>query len=464
MAGGAAPVAPTPNTLGTLVSTEFNTGADKFKETSWVAKLAISLTGMAARADIENIDPVTGLVKSGPNTGRTARQVVEGALGTLATLEANYDPTNKLVRLKQQARNPGALAAGQSVDTLVASDPANADTIRGEAKNGLVDSFLTSARNFATLDADLVALQGGGKIDAALQGEIRTQAAIKVQEKVKGIMDRFNNGEIPTLQELEEVYNAETNPEVQTLLHTRIQEIRRTQDIFNAPGAGTATDRVINNALGGLNPPMRNIYRNILTASQTQMGLEQAAVTAKINKEQLEAEANNPNNLEIFAKRISNIVRFGGPALLVGLLVAGAGAGTGALISVGAGTAVGAGAWWGLGVGGGLGILGGIVRYSESGGLKDWRGLNTLHAATQSAIAEAQAKSSKYLVGSQMKELDYLKLLTEVAARGEMNRRGLRDTSQFEKLKKLMEINAGLGDNGAGLSQALNTVLTSQFS
>jgi hypothetical protein len=461
-------MATTPN-LQTVLTNEFNSGAEKFKESSWVARLAISLTGMAARADIENIDATTGLVKSGPNIGLTARQVVEGALGQLAVLEANYDPDNRFVRLKEQARNPGALPLGQSVDTLSADLPAKADEIRGAAKSGLIDGFVTSSRNFATLDADLAALQGAGKIDASLLGEVRTQAATKVQEKVKGIMERFDNGEIETLRDLEDIYNAEQNPEVQALLNARIVEIRRTQDIFNAPGVGSATDRVINNALSGLNPPMRTIYRNMLTTAQNQMTLETTAMNSKIAAEQAEVLANTPAGLEIFSRRVMNIVRYAGPAVLVSLLIAGAGAGTGALIGGLAGGSVAAavpGVWWGLGVGGGVGILGGISAYSESGGLKDWRSINALQPAAQAAIDAAAAKAGSYIAGNELKNLDYIRLLTEVAANGETIRRGLRDPQEVEKLRKVMRINAGLGDEESqgSISKALTAVLNSQFS
>ena len=95
--------------------------AQKVAEKDWAAGFRVSMTGIQARMDLEDVDPVTKLVRHGPNAGRSGNEVLTDAATALGTLQNEVD--TRVSRAVTEARDPGALGAGITLDTLTMRVP-----------------------------------------------------------------------------------------------------------------------------------------------------------------------------------------------------------------------------------------------------------------------------------------------------------------------------------------------------
>jgi len=433
--------------------------AQKVAEKDWAAGFRVSMTGIQARMDLEDVDPVTKLVRHGPNAGRSGNEVLTDAATALGTLQNEVD--TRVSRAVTEARDPGALGAGITLDTLTMRVPEKTKEIKDAAIDGLAEGFIGSNRDLATFNADLDTLVLNGKIDRQTANEAVMKANEKMAKKVNDKIVAYEKGEVKTLEELETFRDSMVNPELQNTLTTRINQYHHSQEIFRAPGVGTLTNRVINESLGTMNPPLRNIYRNVLTAAEHQLALEDTASNSEIIAQRAEVAAKSPDAWERFLNRTRNIIHYGGPALLIALMVAGIGAGTGAVLA--SSSVAGASALAGLGIGAGIGATVGGISWIMGGGYQEWRKLDAAEARSQADMDKFESKAGQLRMNNETKQLDYLGLLAEVATRGEGIGRNLRTEDDYKKLRTELMIGSGLGPKREELNAAISTVFNSQF-
>jgi hypothetical protein len=433
--------------------------AKEAAKTDWAAGFRVSMVGIQAKMDLEDLDTVTKLVLHGPNAGRAGNDVLDDAITSLITIQDEVK--NRDVRTVIQARDPGALPVGVTLETLKMRAPGKDADIKKAAVEGLSEDFLGSNRDLPTFNADLDGLVFAGKIDRQTANEAVMKANEQMVAKVKDATTKYESGEVKTLEELERLRDSMVNPELQQALTERINQYRHSREIFSAPGMGTLTNRVINESLGTMNPPLRNIYRNVLTAAENQLALEDIASNSEIAAQRAETIAKTPDAWEHFLNRTRNIIHYGGPALLIALVVAGIGTGVGAAMA--SSGVAGASALAGLGIGAGVGAAAGGINWIMSGGYREWRKLDAAEARSQADLDKFESKAGQLRMNNETKQLDYLGLLAEVATRGEGIGRNLRTKEDYEKLRSELMIGSGLGPKREELNAAISTVFNSQF-
>jgi len=419
---------------------------------SWVAGLMISMIGIRGKMDLDNVDPNTGLVTLGANVGATAEDIVNDAVTEISRMQDEYDPDKKAAKLKMQARSPWNLPAGQTLDTLKATDPTKATEIQEAAVDGLVDNFIGSTHTFAQEDAFLNGL--GPRIDIATATRAKEKSMLEINRKVAEITTKYEKGEITSIDELITLRDQTINPELKSSIDTKIQEYTRAKDLFTSPAGGNLTTAVLNQALTSMTPPLQNIYRNIITQAETQLTRATTASLAEIAAQRAETAANNPDANDIDMSYFKNIIRYAGPAVLIALLCTGAGAGIGA--------AAGA-AGIGAGIGGSVGVLAGGINWTFSGGYKEWRKIDAMHARSIAEVSKFEERAAEIRGKNSLKQLDFVDLLTEAATRGEAISRGLRTEEQFKNLRKEIGSYTGSGVNRADLDKSIQNIFNTQF-
>lgn len=419
---------------------------------SWVAGLMISMIGIRGKMDLDNVDPNTGLVTVGTNAGATSEDIVNDAVTEISRMQDEYDPDKKVAKLKMQARSPWTLPAGQTLDTLKLTDPTRAVEIQEAAVDGLVDNFLGSTHTFAQEDIFLTGL--GPKIDAGIAARAKEKSMVEINKKVLDITTKYEKGEITSIDELLTLRDQTINPELKSSIDIKIQEYTRAKDLFTSPAGGNLTTAVINQSLSSMTPPLQNIYRNIITQAKTQLTRATTASLAEIVAQRAETVANNPNANEIDMRYFKNIIRYAGPAVLIALLCTGAGAGIGA--------AAGA-AGIGAGIGGSVGVLAGGISWTFSGGYKEWRKIDAMHARSIAEVTKFEERAGEIRGKNSLKQLDFVDLLTEAATRGEAISRGLRTEEQFKNLRKEIGSYTGSGINRTDLDKSIQNIFNTQF-
>jgi hypothetical protein len=424
---------------------------------SWVAGLMISMIGIRGKMDLDNVDPNTGLVTVGANAGSTSEDIINDAVTEIGRMQDEYDPDKKAAKLKMQARSPWTLPAGQTLDTLKATDPTKAAEIQEAAVDGLVDNFIGSTHTFAQEDAFLTGL--GARIDAGTVAISKEKSMLEINRKVSEITTKYESGEITSIDELITLRDQTINPELRSSIDTKIQEYNRARDLFTSPAGGNLTAAVLNQALSSMTPPLQNIYHNIITQAEAQLTRATTASLAEIAAQRAETAANNPDANEIAMSRFKNIIKYGGPALLIALLCTGAGAGIGAMSAAGAASAIGLG----VGIGGSVGTIAGGISWTFSGGYKEWRKIGAMHARSIAEVSKFEERAGEIRGKNSLKQLDFVDLLTEAATRGEAISRGLRTEEQFKNLRKEIGGYTGSGVNRADLDKSIQNIFNTQF-
>ncbi len=360
------------------------------------------------------------------------------AVVVLDGLRPLLEPDGRTVASKMEARRLAENPIAGDINDIITNHPAKQVEIETAAIEAYADKYLSSPiYTRAIWNTELAA---GTNINADLKNKIQERINTSVQKEVDDLLADYNKGTIESLDALRTKIDAIQNLEVKDRLNIEFGKIEDRREIFRTTGANLATS-VISHALDGMSPPMKGIYIEMIQRAKDLSDAQTRYAEASAAADVATAKSEEVTNLEIFGKKVGNLIKYGGPALLVALLFTGAGVGAGALISnVTLGMLVGGAAL------GSVGILAGIANYQERGGLKSWRAIDALKSTSNAALQKAEVAAKTKLSKNANSKADYLGFLIEIATRGEAAKTGrILSQEQFDTIKKQIELSTGLG-------------------